>query len=190
MLDKEGPKGKFTLGIIASVKKDDDDVVRKVTVKYKLAQPKDQVDYQAKPYKYAERNVRGLALIVTAQERKDVEGIDVDEIRFDKNIEVSDDDESQGQEVNQTKTSGIFDNNVQTNDDEHYDDHTIENDVQSNENDVKSNENDDQTNESEDDQVKPTEVNVEDNSDAHLDERKLPATSTGRKRWKPSKLDL
>ena len=190
VLDKEGPKGKFTLGIIASVKKDDDDVVRKVTVKYKLAQPKDQVDYQAKPYKYAERNVRGLALIVTAQERKDVEGIEVDEIRFDKNIEVSDDDESQGQEINQTKTDGIFDNNVQTNDDEHYDDHTIENDVQSNENDVKSNENDDQTNESEDDQVKPTEVNVEDNSDAHLDERKLPATSTGRKRWKPNKLDL
>ena len=66
VLDKEGPKGKFSLGIIASVKKDDDDVVRKVTVKYKLAQPKDKVDYQAKPYKYAERNVRGLALVVTA----------------------------------------------------------------------------------------------------------------------------
>ena len=133
--------------------------------------------------------MRGLALVITAQEREEVEEVDVDAIRFDKNIEVSD-DENQDQKENQTKTDVVFDKNIQTNDDEQNDDHIIENDVQSNENDVNSNENDDQTNESEDDQVKPTEVHVEDDSDAHLDERKLPATSTGRKRWKPNKLDL
>ena len=188
--DKEGPKGKFTLGITASVKKDEDNIVRKVTVKYKLAQPKDQVDYQAKPYKYAERNVRGLALVVTAQEREEVEGVDVDKIRFDKNIEVSD-DENQDQEENQTKTDVVFDKNIQSNDD-----HISEDDVEHNENDDKFNENDDQFNENDDqsneneDQVKPIEVNVEDKSNSNLEERKLPATSTGRKRWKPNKLDL
>ena len=58
-------------------------------------------------------------------------------------------------------------------------DQTDENDDQPNENDDKSNENDDHTN-----------GNVEEESNPHLDERKLPATSTGRKRWKPNKLDL
>ena len=166
VLDKEGPKGKFNLGIIASVKKDDDDVVRKVTVKYKLAQPKDKVDYQAKPYKYAERNVRGLALVVTAQERNEIEGIDVDECRFNKNIEMSEGEESHAPEENEDQT-------------DENDDELSENEVKSNENDDKSNENDDHK-----------DGNVEEESNSHLNERKLPATSTGRKRWKPNKLDL
>ena len=166
VLDKEGPKGKFSLGIIASVKKDDDDVVRKVTVKYKLAQPKDKVDYQAKPYKYAERNVRGLALVVTAQERNEIEGIDIDKCRFNKNIEMSEGEESQTDEEN--------------------DDHPSENEAKSNENDDKSDENDDKSSENDD----HTNGNVEEESNSHLDDRKLPATSTGRKRWKPNKLDL
>ena len=88
VLDKEDQKGKFTIGIIASVKKDSDDVVRKVTIKYNLAQPKDKVEYKAMPYKYAERKVRGLALVITAQERKDVVGIILDDIRFDNKCDV------------------------------------------------------------------------------------------------------
>ena len=143
------------------------------------------MDYQAKPYKYAERNVRGLALVVTAQEREEVDGVDIDAIRFDKNIEISDDDESQDQEENQTKTDRFFDKNVQSNDD-----HIKEDDVGHNENDDQFNEKDEQTNESENDQVKPTKVNIEDNSNSNLDERKLPATSSGRKIRKPNKLDL
>ena len=61
---------------------------------------------------------------------------------------------------------------------------------QLNENDYQFNETDEQTKESENDQVISTEVNVEDNSNSNIDERKLPATSTGRKRWKPNKLNL
>ena len=75
VLDREGPKGKFSLGQISSLKIDSDGVVRKVTVKYKLIQNKDNPDYSSMPYKYAERNVRGLALVVTAQERSDVVNI-------------------------------------------------------------------------------------------------------------------
>ena len=56
------------------------------------------MDYQAKPYKYAERNVRGLALVVTAQERNEIEGIDVDKCRFNKNIEMSEGEESHAAE--------------------------------------------------------------------------------------------
>ena len=152
VLDKEGPKGKFSLGIIASVKKDDDDVVRKVTVKYKLAQPKDKVDYQARPYKYAERNVRGLALVVTAQERNEIEGIDVDNCRFNKNVDTSEGEESHPAEeiqpksdelfdkIIQTKTDDFFGKNVQTNDDER------SNDDQTNGNDDQANGKDDHSN--------------------------------------------
>ena len=60
-----------------------------------------------------------------------------------------------------------------------YEVNSNENDDQPSENEVNSNENDDHTN-----------GNVEEESNSHLDERKLPATSTGRKRWKPNKLDL
>ena len=82
VLDREGPKGKFTLGKISTVKTDDDGIVRKVTVQYKLSQGAGDKDYTALPYKYAQRNVRGLALVVTAQERAEVENIDLDDIRF------------------------------------------------------------------------------------------------------------
>ena len=135
------------------------------------------MDYQAKPYKYAERNVRGLALVVTAQERNEIEGIDIDKCRFNKNIKMSEDEESHAAEENDDRT-------VEN------DDHPSENDVKSKENDDQSKENDDQSNEDEDDQVNPTEANIEDNSNSNLDERKLPATSSGRKIKKPNKLDL
>lgn len=38
VLDREGPKGKFTHGRISTVKLDPDSIVRKVTIKYKLPQ--------------------------------------------------------------------------------------------------------------------------------------------------------
>ena len=68
VLDREGPKGKFTLGRISSVKTDTDNIVRKVTIKYKLPQSGLNHNLVPSAYKYAERNVRNLALVVTAQE--------------------------------------------------------------------------------------------------------------------------
>ena len=170
VLDKEGQKGKFTLGIIASVKKDSDDIVRKVTIKYKLAQPKDKVEYQTMPYKYAERNVRGLALVVTAQERKDIEEVDLDEIRFKKRNDVSDTEESNSEDEpigseNQTRSAEEFFDDEQTNDNKEDQVEAIEEDLEIDE-------------------------NVKKKSDSKPDERNLPATSTGRKRWKPRKLDM
>ena len=125
---------------------------------------------------YAERNVRGLALVVTAQERNEIEGIDVDNCRFNKNVDTSEGEESHPAEENEDQTDENDEN----------DDQPSENEVKSNENDDKSNENDDKSNENDDHK----DGNVEEESNSHLNERKLPATSTGRKRWKPNKLDL
>ena len=41
LLDKEAPKGKFTLGEVTSVKMDEDQIVRKVMVRYKLKNAKE-----------------------------------------------------------------------------------------------------------------------------------------------------
>ena len=51
VLDKEGPKGKFTLGVIDSVKVDPDDIIRKVTVKYKLSQGGEDTNLVTMQYK-------------------------------------------------------------------------------------------------------------------------------------------
>ena len=80
VLDPEGPKGKFTLGRISTVKTDSDNIVRKVTI-YKLPQSGLNHDLVLSPYKYAERNVISLALVVTAQECEEIETINIDEIR-------------------------------------------------------------------------------------------------------------
>ena len=77
-LDREGPKGKFTLGRISTVQTDADNIVRKVTIKYKLPQSGLNHDLVPSAYKYAERNVRNLALVVTAQE---CEEINIAEVR-------------------------------------------------------------------------------------------------------------
>ena len=98
ILDKESPKGKLVLGLIDTVKIDSDQVVRKVTVKYKLPQSGDDLELKHLKYKYGERNVRGLALLVTAQERKNIEvngNIDIDQVRFQ---DISEDDDSQDDE--------------------------------------------------------------------------------------------
>ena len=89
VLDKEGPKGKFALGRISSVKTDEDGVVRTVTIKYKIDKSDQKNLLIPSPYKYAERNVRNLALVVTAQECNEVEEINLDEIRFKPNDEES-----------------------------------------------------------------------------------------------------
>ena len=81
VLDRERPKGKFTLGRISTVQTDADNIVRKVTIKYKL--PQSGLNHELVPsaYKYAERNVRNLALVVTAQECEEIEAINIDEVR-------------------------------------------------------------------------------------------------------------
>ena len=70
ILDREA-KGKFTIGEIASVKKDTDGVVRRVMVRYKLHKSEDGKKPAAE--KFLERNVRSLALILAAEERSDLE---------------------------------------------------------------------------------------------------------------------
>ena len=167
VLDREGPKGKFTLGQIDSVKTDPDNVVRKVTIKYKLAQKGDTPDLVPMHYKYAERNVRGLALVVTAQERKEIESIDLDDLRFNKqveNVSNNSDDESNPEESSNDDQEDENDDQLQDATEEiaaTYDATTVEDDLG----------------------LETTEI-LPDQS------RMLPPTSKGRKRLKPKKLDL
>ena len=85
-------------------------------MKYKLNQPKNiGVNYSESPYKFAERNVRGLALLITAQEKRDTECVDTDILRTspwlynkDHTEEYNDeenviDDESHEENVNEKK---------------------------------------------------------------------------------------
>ena len=158
MLDREGPKGKFTLGLIDSVKVDPDNVVRKVTVKYKLPQKGDTLDLVPMPYKFAERNVRGLALVMTAQERAEVESVNLDDLRSLKQIE--------------TVTNGPEDEANQSRDDQEMD--AAVEDIPTVE-----------TEASVDDEVAPKQDDV-----FSIPKRMLPPTSSGRRRLRPSKLDL
>ena len=88
ILDKEVAKGKFSPGIIDSVKTDDDGIVRKVIVKYKVRQK----DKTVNNFKYTERNVRKLALLITVQERAETENIDLDIVRLAAKNEANDDE--------------------------------------------------------------------------------------------------
>ena len=72
ILDRESPKGKFTLGEIVSIKIDEDNIVRKVMVRYKLKNPRGK-SHASGAEKFMERNVRGLALVVTKEERTDLD---------------------------------------------------------------------------------------------------------------------
>ena len=73
ILDRETPKGSFTLGEIVKVKTDEDKIVRKVTLRYKIKNAGKGENYVPAADKYVDRNVRGLALVITAEERYDVE---------------------------------------------------------------------------------------------------------------------
>ena len=84
ILDREHARGQYTIGIIDSVKVDPDNVVRKVTEKYKVRQKGDAAKYEPNVYKYLERNVRGLAMLVTVEERKNLESINLDDLRLPK----------------------------------------------------------------------------------------------------------
>ena len=73
ILDREAPKGSFTLREIVQVKTDEDKIVRKVTLRYKIKNAGKGENYVPAADKYVERNVRGLALVITVEERNDVE---------------------------------------------------------------------------------------------------------------------
>ena len=107
VLDKEGPKGKFALARISSVKLDEDGVVRTVTIKYKVNKSDQKDKFIPSPYKYAERNVRNLALVVTAQECNEIEELNLDEIRFKQNH-----DEEKNGEENINEVINIDDQNI------------------------------------------------------------------------------
>ena len=86
ILDKEVRKGKFTPAIVDAAKVDEDKLVRKVTLKYRTPQKwstREEVEkYKPTVFKYTERNVRGLALLVTTEDRKKSENINLDDIRL------------------------------------------------------------------------------------------------------------
>ena len=162
ILDKEIEKGKFTSGIIDTVKTDPDKVVRKVTVKYKLKQkkdPKDPMKFLPLVYKYCERNVRGLALIMTKEERNQIENIDLDELRFRFPRR------SEKKKNNNSNNEEEADQNIP--------------DV---------NDDDDEINSEDDREVVSEETNEvvpSPNRNKHLKE--ITPSSTGRLRWKPDK---
>ena len=76
ILDKEDIPGHFTLGEISSVKMDEDKIVRKVMVRYKLKNKGVGSKYTPACEKFCERNVRGLALLVTKKERDGIYDIE------------------------------------------------------------------------------------------------------------------
>ena len=54
ILNREAPKGRFTLGQITSVQVSEDNVVRKVMVRYKLKIKGDGVEYRPSADKFIE----------------------------------------------------------------------------------------------------------------------------------------
>ena len=63
------------------MKLDPDNVTRKVTVMYKVPQKTQGEDYKSSPFKYAPRSVRGLALLMTVEEKDQIESIDLESVR-------------------------------------------------------------------------------------------------------------
>ena len=74
-----------------SVKKGNDNHVRKVTIKYRVPQKCPANEYKPSQFRYTERNVRGLALLVAAEDRDKTENINIDDLRLSvDNNETSD----------------------------------------------------------------------------------------------------
>ena len=182
ILDKEAPKGKYTLGIIDAVKVDDDGVVRKATVKYKLRQSGTNEVLINMPYKYAQRNVRGLALLITAEERNELQEIDLDEVRLVANNDAQ--EEEFLVDSNNAEEKGIVDSNDEQEetfvDDQDFpdDDENLE-DV-SNEKEHSSEDDDNPFD------VEPTIPAKPNLSDVR---KVLPPTSSGRRRFLPKRLE-
>ena len=95
ILDKETGKNKFVTGIIDSVKTDKDKVIRKVVVKYKTKTTSNNLGHT---FKYAERNVRGLALLIKKEERAELANVDFDLNRFTDGRNGSEDNLAENQE--------------------------------------------------------------------------------------------
>ena len=171
VLDKEGPKGKFALGRISSVKTDEDGVVRTVTIKYKIDKSDKKDVLIPSPYKYAERNVRNLALVVTAQECKDVEEINLDEIRFNKTDEETENNKNNSDVFRKPNEIDAVQDHIEEIDDEQEQTDAVQENIEDTPND-----------EQEVKEPAPT-----DHKNAC---HELPRTSTGRIRWAPKKLDL
>ena len=149
-----------------SLKTDEDGVVRTATIKYKITKSDKKDELNPSPYKYAERNVRNLALIVTAQECKKVETINLDDIRFNKD---------EGKQIDEKLQNDEQFENIPR---------EVNNSEENEPKDVR------QTNNAEIDDENQAEEQVEKESEAIETSQELPKTSSGRKVKTPKKLDL
>ena len=109
ILNKESPKGKFVIGTIDSVKEDKDKRVRKVVVKYKL---RSATNNFGNTFKYADRNVRGLALLVKAEERSGNQVVDIDENKFG-DTDYEEDEEDRTEQADHSAPEVSNDENLQ-----------------------------------------------------------------------------
>ena len=151
-----------------------DGIVRKVTVQYKIFRS-GTLPYESSSYKYVERNVRNLALIVTAEERENLE-VNVDESVFvptdkkdgvDVTVDTGRDDGFSIQDQNLDAVESVY-NDVPNDDDVR----TIDENCSAETNALEK-------------EVEDVPIRTTSN-----DDRKLPRTSSGRIRWKPIRLDL
>ena len=139
--------------------------MRKVTIKYKLPQSGLSHDLVPSTYKYAERNVRNLALVVTAQECEEIETINIDEIRA----------------LNRPEETEEYNPSDEENDFQH----------EEAENDAENEDIFEDNNEETDEPItRNTESDDANSRKEKSDLRELPRTSTGRIIKKPEKLDL
>ena len=75
ILDKEIRKGEFIPAIVHRVIEKDDNVVRRVELRYKVPQRDMSGEYKPGPYKFTERNVRTISLLIAAEDRDNIEPI-------------------------------------------------------------------------------------------------------------------
>ena len=152
-----------------TVKKDPDP--GRVNVRYKLKPKKDDDDVEKhipSATKYTERNDRGLALLITAEERKETEDLNVDELRFrfPKKTEA---EERNSESDDEKKDS---DNDDEKNEDKE----DKQEEKEDNETETEENEEDNL------DEVEEVKKVTNTNSKKKLEE--LKESSTRRKRWK------
>ena len=167
-----------------SVKTDADKIIRKATVKYRLQLKCDDmkkslfptVKYRPSDYKYIERNVRGLALLITAEDRKSTENINIDNVRLSMKKSCKNPNEAEDERIKDLEAE-----------DEHSEaENSIEKDSSEEEEivDVES----DQENKAEEEISNSKENNVEEKSKKVESNRTiLPPSSTGRVRFLPKK---
>ena len=179
ILDKELSKGKFKFKVIDSVKTDPDQRVRKVVVKYKLQSKKTKTSLTNHPkvYKYAERNIRGLALLIKAEERPEEENVDIDQIRFRRNA--PDDEEENNKNSSEEKEKEDDSENQEVEVDADEEEKTEQNEVTDSDEGEKE------------DAVQTIDDEVEAENDVQKEDpradRILEPTSSGRTRYRPKK---